>query len=267
MRAISFSAIGLAICGALATITLQGREGVRPSNESVDFEPKDFCAEFSGKYVAIYSEVYLVDSKCNRIPIEPRKVFRLTQAGIVITSVAATAVADSPVMEDSPKLAADKVCSELVGHYVTLSSTNIFKVEETEGGCQRRAVDWETFKVETGGNSKVIERLEVEAFYAISEGPPLPSVLDQTRILGESTVPEIIPASEACSMDILDRFVAYYGQPYFIEAQKGDGDGRPACTKRLVDGSVLTRKFPKMRLREITSEQHLSIPDGPEYSW
>ena len=66
---------------------------------------------------------------------------------------------------------------------------------------------------------------------------------------------DIIPIDEACK-GLKDQYVAYYSKIYKIEN----------CHKRLAEASVISKKLlssKRDKIVELSSEQWISLPDGP----
>jgi len=225
-------------------------------------ERRKTCAKFNGKYISVYGEVYKVD-KCERHPVtDPDLLFRLQRAGIRFLPVEATEVAAIEIGQ--PISGNGKVskrnCKVLDRHYVTQSYMDIYYVEN----CSKRLIpDYETFvdlKRQKGHNAATeVLALTAEEFEELKDGKEYSSVVDRKE---NSERPakkgvDIIPVDEACK-GVEGKVVSYYSRLYKIEK----------CRKRELDAEVQSRQFYRnpLKLKELTAEQWISLPDGKPMS-
>ncbi len=218
---------------------------------------KSLCQKHDGQYIAFYDQVFLVKG-CERIPYESEDVYRLTRRGVKLVEVGNEVIAYIPEGDgrSGKEVTEKRSCEAFEKNYVTYSFGDIYFVEK----CKKRVFqDWASYEAHRGAlRSKQAAILSItwDEFVSLAEGEPMPSVIDKEskELLKFNETTEIIPISEACA-GIEGRFVSYYSKVYRIES----------CRKRQLSDKRIETEFKdgRVRLVELTSEQWISLPDGP----
>jgi len=207
----------------------------------------DFCAQYEGKLVAFYSDVWIV-SGCKRIPLSSDDVYHRTLKGERVVDIPAEVVRS---LKESEMKVTEKSrgCSELNGHYISLDFDEIWFVESCN---RRRFPDWMSFSQHRGGLEKEIPIMQVtwKEFKNIKEGKEFASVYD-VKLEDNFKDVDVIPVNEACR-GIEGKFVYFYSRIYKIEK----------CARRSLDPEMFTKNHPDLSPKELTAEQWISLPLG-----
>lgn len=230
-------------------------EGWTKVKQYSDKEIAETCRKYEGKFIGYYDELYKVE-KCKRRAVTRGKKLMKKDANIHVDIVEPDVVAKLPIGSplDSEEASHKRSCKEIEGHYVTYTYTNIFIVKN----CKlRKFPDWETFQSHRKKNntmSNPILALKENEFFALRQVRPIASEIDKVfeKVLtGEAGV-DVIPLDEACE-GVEGKDVFYYSKIYKIEK----------CRKREYDPELYIKtRGGKVTLKELTSSQWLSLPDG-----
>lgn len=216
---------------------------------------KKVCLEFNNKYISYYSEVYRI-TNCKRHLLTPEEVYIHTRKKGVIHTVDANviiALAEGEVYQNIGEIKKSNDCYGLEGKFVTFVYGHVYLVKN----CKRRGFeywsDYETFREKTPMKQRDIIPLNSELYASIPEGELMPAKIsdDYWGGFGKEGV-DIIPIDEAC-YGVEGKYVSYYERVYKIEK----------CRKREVKAEVVMEgKLAKIKFRELTSEQWISLPNG-----
>jgi hypothetical protein len=220
-------------------------------------EIQRICRKYDGQLIAYYGDVFQVKG-CQRLPIINNKtVYEFLRKGRQVTDVDGDVIAAIPEGEPIDQLGgAGRSCRQLEGQYVTYSSGDVYYVEK----CKLRVFpDWATYiehRQKRGNKQGIIESMTWTEFDAFEVGEPIGSVVDDmfAKLLTGFAGVEIIPVDEACE-GVNNKVVSYYSRLYRIER----------CRKREIVAPDLFMKREGKRLaklKELSSEQWLSLPDG-----
>lgn len=209
---------------------------------------KKVCRKYAGKLIGYYGKVYRVKN-CQRVPVEKDTISGSIRRFGAVKSVEGDIIKLIPLAKQRVKKRL--TCREAEGRVFLTLSGQIFQV----AGCRRYTFpDWETF-LEYRRKGRVVKRsfVEVEDRLArtLPEARVYPSVLDadSAAFLRDNENYDIIPAKRACK-GLEGRFVTYYSQIYKIER----------CKRRPV--SISSVKLARLKLKELSSSEWLSIPEG-----
>jgi len=219
---------------------------------------RKICGRLEAKYISYYGKIYFVKN-CRRQLLKSSDVFYLTRDRIKIVEVDRDAII--AIAEGEDYVFRDvhekfRNCRELEGRYITFKFGDLFYVKR----CKKRMFqDWGSFETHRGhisAKNATVLSLTWGEFSNLKEGRPMPSIiLKENRLKSNiSRDVDVIPLDEACS-GINGRFVSYYSKIYKIEK----------CTKRAMDEVAFSKQYGSRsgRIREMTSEQWISIPNGP----
>ncbi|MEZ4741357.1 MAG: hypothetical protein R3B45_02745 [Bdellovibrionota bacterium] len=220
---------------------------------------KEICRKYEGNYISYYGTIYFVKN-CKRSILSSREVYYLTRKKGHIIEVDQDALIG--MVEGKPFYALSKPipprgCKELDRKYVTYKFGDLYYVE----GCKKHMfLDWgsfETHRVSISAKNANVLSLTWAEFSSLPVGKPMPSIIlkEYVDLNAKARDVDIIPIDEACS-GLNGHFVSYYSKIYKIER----------CHKRLADASLLSKHAlsrSKTKLKELTSEQWISLPDGP----
>lgn len=222
-------------------------------------EVQKICKKYRGQLIAYYGEVFRVED-CERRPIINNKtVYSLLRSGKKIIDVDGDTIAALPEGEPvdlATTLESARSCKSLEGSYVTFSSVDVYIVEH----CKKRLFpDWETYirhRQKRGEKKGEILSLSSVEFESLEAGKPIVSIFDDifAKLLYGSAEVDVIPVDEACA-GVNNHLVSYYSRLYRIER----------CRKREVTDpeSYLRHGGASAgKIKELTSEQWLSLPDG-----
>lgn len=221
-------------------------------------ESRKQCQQYEGKYISHYSNVYKVKN-CQRKLINTDEIYELSKKKIKIYEVGNQTIRALKLYVKKPQSSYKKskaLCKKLEKQYITLQFENIFYVEN----CKKRAFDnWSSYESHRGKldykKKTVIFNLTWEEFSSLKDGKPMPSTLDADfkKQLSKQREPDLIPIDEACE-GIEGQYAYYYSKLYKIQN----------CHKRVVilDSIKNKKKFSKLNIKEMTSEQWMSLPDA-----
>jgi hypothetical protein len=228
------------------------------STESVE-TTKRLCRQYNNQYIGYYDQVFHVVA-CIRYPLDSEVIYQLQRSRKKIVEVGSEVIAYIPSVVEGWRSNPDvprRGCRILEGKYISYSSGDVYFIES----CKKRVFqDWASYESHRGSLSKQEAILSVtyDEYTALEDGEPMPSVLDQEMkdLLKMAESIDIIPADEACR-GLNDRFVSYYSKVYKVER----------CRKRQLTEDAVGRIFlnSQQRVIEMSSQQWLSIPDGPVY--
>lgn len=211
-------------------------------------EKKQACRKYNGRLIGYYGKVYRVQG-CQRHPVAPSAIAAGIRRYGRVLSVESDVIKLIPAVKAVVKQRLS--CREAEGRVFLTLAGQIFQV----AGCRRYTFpDWETY-LEYRKKGRVNKRafVEVEDHLAqtLPEARVYPSVLDadSAAFLRDNEDYDVIPAKRACK-GLEGRFVTYYSQIYKIER----------CKRRPVAISAL--KLSRLNLKELSSSQWLSIPEG-----
>lgn len=220
----------------------------KPSKVSSLAAKKKACRKYAGKLIGYYGKVYRVVN-CRRQPVAPKAIAANVRRYGTVRPVEGDVIKLIPAVPQRVKTRL--TCREAEGRVFLTLTGQIFQV----AGCRRYTFpDWETF-LEYRKKGRVSKRafVEVEGRLArtLPEARVYPSVLDadSAAFLRDNENYDIIPAKRACK-GLEGRFVSYYSQVYKIER----------CKRRPV--TTTAAKLSRLRLKELSSSQWLSIPEG-----
>ncbi len=220
-------------------------------------EKKAACNKYNQKVVAYYDRLYRIEHCKYREIQSAGDIFRLNSLNTKIIpvdgEVFAMLKAGPPILDaDSPQKKA-RDCKSLNQRYVTFTYTDVYYVE----GCRKRLFpDWVSFiehQKKKLGRVGPIEGLTWEEYRPLKEGEPMPSMLDenyQAQSIVAKNV-DVIPQNVACR-GLNGKDVSYVDRLYRIEN----------CRKRAYDSTKYFQTHKDVKLRELTSEQWLSLPEG-----
>jgi hypothetical protein len=220
-----------------------------------DAEIKAECRKFEGKFIAYYDRVFKVEG-CKRREVLPEDDERNpVLKGLRVIAVENITIAKIP--EGAPIGSAPKGkkpnCAKIEGRYIISRASDVFYVE----GCKKRPFpDWDTYADHAAKHpkkSKDILELPEEEFLALPVGKEFISSLNdeyKKMLVTEKNV-DVLPLDEACK-GLNGSYLSYYSKIYKVER----------CRKHEVDAERFLLRFPSYRLREMTSEQWVSIPTG-----
>jgi hypothetical protein len=218
-------------------------------------EIKAECRKFEGKFIAYYDRVFKVEG-CKRREVisdddEANPVLKGHRV-IPVENITVAKIPEGPAIGSSPK-GKKPDCSKVEGRYVISRASDVFYVEK----CKKRPFpDWDTYADHSAKHPKKAQdilELPEEEFLALSLGPEFPSSLNdeyKKMLVTEKTV-DVLPLDEACK-GLNGAYVSYYAKIYKIEK----------CRKHEVDAERFVMRFPNYKLREMSSEQWVSIPTG-----
>ena len=223
-------------------------------------EKKSICKRYNNGYIAYYGEVFKVE-ECYRRPIVNSKtVYKVLSQGVKPKNVEGDVVAALPLGAPLDYAESDKdarSCADLENQYVTFSSVDVYFIKD----CKKRKLpDWTTYldhRTKRGEKYGAIISLSWLEFSRLDDGEPIESITDiefRKFLQAEAASVDVLPIDEACP-PVNGKYVSYYSNLYYIDR----------CRKSLVDPDFFFRQ-PENADREITemtSEQWISIPDGP----
>jgi hypothetical protein len=222
---------------------------------------KKYCRKYRGKYIGHYSEIYLVKNCERRLLEDPDSHFKLTQRGTKIHSVDPKVVAAIPIGKamESIQNRRFKGCRHYERKYITYRDVDVYYVKK----CRKLLLPtWESFLVHRKkygkGVNTIIKNVSWEEFIGLEEGDMIDAKVIaklETRKLESAIEPyvDVIPISQACK-GLNRTFVSFYSRIYKIEN----------CKKREIESAAFSRKYQKVKPRELTSDQWISLPDGKE---
>lgn len=213
------------------------------------------CRKYEGQLIGYYDELYKV-VKCQRRQVTRGKKLMKDALNVKVHIVPADIIAKIPLGEPLDKALASsrRGCRALEGSYVTYTFTNVFLVSN----CKLRVFpDWETFQSHRKRNKKMwdpILSLSEAEFFSMRKAAPIASEIDKIfgQVLSGEAGVDVLPLDEACA-GVEGKDVSYYSKIYRIEK----------CRKREYDAEkYIRRKKGNVALKELSSSQWLSLPDG-----
>jgi hypothetical protein len=220
-----------------------------------DAEIKAECRKFEGKFIAYYDRVFKVEG-CKRREVisddvEATPILKGHRV-IPVENITVAKIPEGPALGSSPK-GRKPDCSKIEGRYVISRASDVFFVEK----CKKRPFpDWDTYADHAARHPRKAQdilELPEEEFLALPLGPEFPSTLNdeyKKMLVTEKNV-DVLPLDEACK-GLNGTYLSYYAKIYKIEK----------CRKREVDAERFVMRFPNYKLREMSSEQWISIPTG-----
>jgi hypothetical protein len=227
-----------------------------------DLERRKICNRYAGRYIAYYGDVFKVEN-CKRRPIlNSKTVYGVLREGVEMENVAAEVIAalsEGEPLDYAMTESDARSCQELEGKYISYSNVDVFYIEK----CQKRLLpDWTTYldhRAQRGQQYGEILSVSWLELSRLKEGEPIPSITDRefakSGVVVEAPNVDVIPIDEACK-GINGKTVFYYSNIYRIEN----------CRKRAIDPQEYFRNYSRedTQLQAMTSEQWISIPDGPQ---
>jgi hypothetical protein len=220
-----------------------------------DAEIRAECRKFEGKFIAYYDRVFKVEG-CKR-----REVVSDDDDGspalkghrvIPVENITIAKIPEGPAIGSTPK-GKKPNCAKIEGRYIISRASDVFFVEK----CKKRPFpDWDTYADHAAKHPKKAQdilELPEEEFLALPVGTEFTSSLNdeyKKLLVTEKTV-DVLPLDEACK-GLNGAYVSYYSKIYKIEK----------CRKHEVDAERFLLRFPSYKLREMSSEQWVSIPTG-----
>lgn len=231
----------------------EGWKAPEKANYSVG-ERKETCQRYEGSYIGYYGKVYLVQ-KCHRRELDEESVSQLGRKKTKILSVESDVIVKLEQGEPIVASQASQSCQKLNNRYIISPMGEMYLME----ACKLRVFpDYESYDdhVKSHKLNKSILELGLDEFSTFKKGKPMPTILDSIYN-GESIIEQevdMIPLSEACA-GIEGQYVSYYSRVYKIEK----------CHKREVLDENFHRGLGKRKkIKEISSEQWISLPSGDE---
>ncbi|HET9239363.1 MAG TPA: hypothetical protein VFO10_19030 [Oligoflexus sp.] len=220
-----------------------------------DAEVKAECRKFEGKFIAYYDRVFKVEGCKRREVVSDDDEANPALKGhrvIPVENITIAKIPEGPAIGSSPK-GKKPNCAKIEGRYIISRASDVFYVEK----CKKRPFpDWDTYADHAAkhpGKAKDILELPEEEFLALPVGTEFPSSLNdeyKKMLVTEKNV-DVLPLDEACK-GLNGSYVSYYAKIYKIEK----------CRKHEVDAERFLMRFPSYKLREMSSEQWVSIPTG-----
>ena len=221
---------------------------------------KKECQLRNGKYLGYYDHIYYVENCTLRLVTSSKILNHVTSRGVKLQTVGHETIAmlkmGQPLTELTSNQKNQRTCKQLESKYITHSYTDIFFVSK----CRKKAFpDWTTFiahRKSTKKRKSEVLALTWGEFSRIKLGTPFESTIDsefEKLLTGEAGI-EVIPIDEACA-GVNHKNVSYVDKIYRIEN----------CSKREYDAAAFVRKRAgkPFKLKELTAEQWLSMPEGP----
>jgi hypothetical protein len=218
-------------------------------------EVKAECRKFEGKFIAYYDRVFKVEN-CKRREVvsdddEENPVLKGHRV-VPVENITIAKIPEGPAIGSSPK-GKKPDCAKIEGRYIISRASDIFYVEK----CKKRPFpDWDTYADHAAKHPKKAQdvlELPEEEFLALPLGAEFTSSLNdeyKKMLVTEKNV-DVLPLDEACK-GLNGTYASYYAKIYKVEK----------CRKHEVDPERFLQRFPSYRLRELSSEQWVSIPTG-----
>ncbi len=218
------------------------------------------CKKYQNSYVSYYGAVYRVE-KCKLRHVQSHeKILEINRRQKKIREIPGTVIAQldkgKPINSETARTKKLRTCKQLSSKYVTFSYTDVYYVDK----CIKRPFpDWSSFVAHRKRHKRSADSvlaLTWAEFARLKSGRTMPSEIDREfrkMKLGSRGV-DVIPLSEACR-GLNGKDVTYVDTIYRIEG----------CRKRAYDSQKFLRKNRNRdlkKLKELSSEQWLSIPDG-----
>ncbi|MDQ3233526.1 MAG: hypothetical protein M3Q07_17045 [Pseudobdellovibrionaceae bacterium] len=218
-------------------------------------EVKAECRKFEGKFIAYYDRVFKVEG-CKRREVvsdddEENPALKGRRV-VPVENITIAKIPEGPAVGSSPK-GKKPNCAKIEGRYIISRASDVFYVER----CKKRPFpDWDTYADHSAKHPKKAQdilELPEEEFLALPVGTEFTSSLnDEYRkmLVTEKNV-DVLPLDEACK-GLNGSYLSYYSKIYKVER----------CRKHEVDAERFLMRFPSYKLREMSSEQWISIPTG-----
>jgi hypothetical protein len=211
------------------------------------------CAEFEGKYIAYYSEIFKVE-KCKRRPLQDEiHEFDAVRDGKLV-DVEADIVVALPLGEPIGGASAKKrSCKELEGRYVTSKFIDVYYVEK----CKKRMFpEWDAYIIHSQKRPleiRAILELTAEEFSGLKDAALMANdQLYDDEIVVETEGLKKLPLAPLCRK-FEGKTVAFYGSAYKVEK----------CKKRaILDQNLMMEATKGGILIELKADEWLSIPKG-----
>lgn len=220
-----------------------------------DAEIKAECRKFEGKFIAYYDRVFKVEG-CKRREVvsdddEENPVLKGHRV-IPVENITVAKIPEGTAIGATPK-GKKPNCAKIEGRYIISRASDVFFVEK----CKKRPFpDWDTYADHAAKHPKKAQdilELPEEEFLALPVGTEFTSSLNdeyKKMLVTEKNV-DVLPLDEACK-GLNGSYVSYYAKIYKVEK----------CRKHEVDAERFLMRFPNYKLREMSSEQWVSIPTG-----
>ncbi len=223
-----------------------------------DAEVKSECRKFEGQFIAYYDRIFKVENCKRREVLSDDDGQNPILRGLRIISIENITIAkipEGPAFGSTPK-GRKPDCARIEGRYVISRASDVFFVE----ACKKRPFpDWDTYADHSAKQQKSrkdILELPEEEFLALPLGTEFKSSLnDEYRkmLVTEKNI-DVLPLDEACK-GLNGSYLSYYSKIYKVDA----------CRKQEVDAERFLTRFPNYKLREMSSEQWISIPTGKPF--
>jgi hypothetical protein len=220
-----------------------------------DAEVKAECRKFEGKFIAYYDRVFKVEGCKRREVVSDDDEENPALKGhrvVPVENITIAKIPDGPAIGSSPK-GKKPNCAKIEGRYIISRASDVFFVER----CKKRPFpDWDTYADHSAKHPKKAQdilELPEEEFLALPVGTEFPSSLNdeyKKMLVTEKNV-DVLPLDEACK-GLNGSYLSYYSKIYKVER----------CRKHEVDAERFLMRFPNYKLREMSSEQWISIPTG-----
>jgi hypothetical protein len=222
-------------------------------------EVKSECRKFEGQFIAYYDRIFKVEN-CQRREVrsdddDGQNPILKGRRIISVENITIAKIPEGPAFGSTPK-GVKPNCGRIEGRYVISRASDVFFVE----ACKKRPFpDWDTYvdhSAKRQKSSKDILELPEEEFLALPLGTEFQSSLnDEYRkmLVTEKNI-DVLPLDEACK-GLNGSYLSYYSKIYKVDA----------CRKQEVDAERFLTRFPNYKLREMSSEQWISIPTGKPY--
>jgi hypothetical protein len=233
-----------------------GAEGYTELVEYSEAEKKEACRLYEKRYLAYVDRIYYVENCQFREVTEQELIEQLVAKKTPFVDIEHTVLAKLKRGEPLT-LAGNKPlrsCQSLSGRYVTFDFEQYFL---SENCVLKLFPDIESFYIHRSKNNRIREEVvavSLQEFRSFKKRERLPTALkeDMDNLYPQTAHVDIIDRDKACEgINGLDVF--YVDLIYRIEN----------CRKRQYDAEAYSFKHPHAKLKEMTSEQWISLPDGP----
>ena len=210
-------------------------------------QKKKTCRKYENKYISYYDKIYYVKG-CKRTQVDQ------PSSTTNIIRIDGSEFSQIPLELSKGKNVKKSNCKELNNRYVTEGYVYVYYVEN----CRLNMFpDWATYQAHLklkGKKSENLVELDLLKYPDLKEGETYLSVVDQDRTIIEhirNDRTDVIPLKKACK-GLEGKFVSYVDKIYKIEK----------CRKREIDPEQFISKHQNVKLKELSSNQWVSIPDG-----
>lgn len=235
------------------------KEEEKPKNENVlddgwsdlvkysSADKKKTCKKYEGRYISYYDKIYLVKG-CKR------KQVGQPSPEVQVIRIDSKDFSQIPLEISKNTKVTKSNCKELNNKYVTEGYVYVYYVEN----CKLNMFpDWATYQAHLkikGKKSENLLELDLLKYPDLKEGEVYLSVVDQDKTIIDhikNDRTDVIPIKQACK-GLNGSFVSYVDKIYKIEN----------CRKREIDPEYFVSKYKNIKLKEISSNQWVSLPDG-----